>query len=568
VIKNSFVELSARERAEAVLDKETFRELLGPYEKYKSPHLLKQEIVAQNDDGIIILKGTFQGKPAVVISMEGNFQGGGIGEISGAKFAGTLELALEDNKKGIPTQPIVLFDTGGVRLQEANYGLLAIAEIQAAIVELRNFKPLIGVIPGRIGCFGGMSMTAGLFSYLIITKEGRLTLNGPEVIEQEAGVNEFDASDKVLVWNTTGGVSRVATGYADYLVKDSVEDIINSISECISLGIPVHRSRKIEVYESLLSSINPKEKLTPQGLREHMKSLGFLEKGYTVKKEISNEKESCEDETSEQLIKGRGRNWFHGIAQKEYVNKSKINSVLCGDIKLGGEIARVITIVPDENTYYPRSKGGEIGLQQGFEIARCVWEAIKEDKGKTPRPIIAVVDSPSQAYGYKEELLGIFLSCASAVDAYTTARIKGHPVVTFIVGNAISGAFLAHGLQGSYMISLDDDTIAVHAMSKKSAARITKRSISDMDKAAAEVPAIAYDIHSFNKLGALNSLLKVSNHEAPLKEDIDIIKAEFIKGISASRENGNTLKYRLETENAKVYRTLSIQVRKKLKELW
>ena len=40
-----------------------------------------------------------------------------------------------------------------------------------------------------------------------------------------------------------------------------------------------------------------------------------------------------------------------------------------------------------------------------------------------------------------------------------------------------------HGLQGSYMLSLDDETITVHAMSKKSAARITKRSIADMDDA-------------------------------------------------------------------------------------
>lgn len=553
---NSFVELTARERAEAILDKGTFRELLDPYENYKSPHLLKQGIVAQNDDGMIIGKGTFDNKPAVIISIEGNFQGGGIGEVGGAKFAGALELALEDNKKGIPTQPIILFDTGGVRLQEANYGLLAISEIQAAIVELRNYQPLIGVIPGRVGCFGGMSMAASLFSYLIITKEGRLTLNGPEVIEQEAGIKEFDASDKVLIWNTLGGANRVATGYADYLVEDSLEEIVQTIGKCIGLGIPVHRSTRIDAYENLLVSVNPKENLTPQGLQEYMKRYGFLKK------------DNRQNRLSAQVIHSRGSSWFNGIVGEDYVNKSRINSVLCGDISLNGEVARVITVIPDENTYYPRAKGGEVGLEQGWEIAKCIREAMKEDEGKVPRPIIAVVDTPSQAYGYKEELLGIFLSCASAVDAYASARLAGHPVVTFIVGNAISGAFLAHGLQGSYIISLDDNKVAVHAMSKKSAARITKRSISDMDKAAADVPAIAYDIHSFNCLGALNHLIKVNNHDAPVKEDINIIKAELIKGIKTSRENRNTLKYRLKTENARVYRKLSIEVREKLKEKW
>jgi malonate decarboxylase beta subunit len=566
VIKNSFVELSARERAKAILDKGTFRELLDPYEKFKSPHLLKQGIVAQNDDGMIIAKGTFKEKPSVVISMEGNFQGGGIGEISGAKFAGALQLALEDNKRGIQTQPIILFDTGGVRLQEANYGLLSIAEIQAAIVELRNHQPVIGVIPGRIGCFGGMSMTAGLFSYLIITKEGRLTLNGPEVIEQEAGIEELDASDKALIWNTIGGSNRVATGIADYLADDSVEDICEAISKCIEQGIPVHRSTKIKEYEHLLTSIDPMNKLTPQGLQNHMKKLKFLEKGYTIGQEASYETGNVKNEVTK--VSSRGRTWFHGIAQKEYIEKSKIHSVLCSDIMLNGELATVLAVVPDENTYYPRAKQGEVGLQQGWEVARCIRQVMAEDEGKKPRPIIAVVDVPSQAYGYKEELLGIFLSCASAVDAYASARLKGHPVITFIVGNAISGAFLAHGLQGSYMISLEDESITVHAMSKKSAARITKRSISDLDKSADAVPAIAYDIHSFNCLGALNCLLKVSDHEVPTKEDIDIVLGELEKGIRESRNRSNLLSYRLETENAKIYRVHSIKVREKLKELW
>ena len=50
----------------------------------------------------------------------------------------------------------------------------------------------------------GMSITSALMSYLIATKKARVGLNGPEVIEQEAGVREFDSSDKDLIWNTLG----------------------------------------------------------------------------------------------------------------------------------------------------------------------------------------------------------------------------------------------------------------------------------------------------------------------------------------------------------------------------
>lgn len=96
-------------------------------------------------------------------------------------------------------------------MQEANYGLLSISEIGNVIIALKQYVPVIGLIPGRVGSFGGMSITSALMSYLIATKKkkARVGLNGPEVIEQEAGVREFDSSDKDLIWNTLGSRQRV-----------------------------------------------------------------------------------------------------------------------------------------------------------------------------------------------------------------------------------------------------------------------------------------------------------------------------------------------------------------------
>ena len=186
-MKASFIELKGRERAQAILDKGTFNELLGPFERMESPHLEPQGIVPESDDGMIIARGTVNGQATVVLSIEGAFQGGGIGEVCGSKIAGSLEQALADNKAGKKIIPIIIFDTGGVRLQEANYGLLIISEIQSAIVALRDYVPVIGLIPGNVGCFGGMSITAALCSNLIMTATARFGMNGPEVIEQEAG---------------------------------------------------------------------------------------------------------------------------------------------------------------------------------------------------------------------------------------------------------------------------------------------------------------------------------------------------------------------------------------------
>ncbi len=117
---SSFIELKARQRAQALLDEGSYRELLDPFEGIISPWLGPQGIVPQADDGMVVAKGTINGKPAVVVAIEGAFQGGSMGEVSGAKMAAALELAAEDNRNGIPTQAVLCLETGGVRLQEAN----------------------------------------------------------------------------------------------------------------------------------------------------------------------------------------------------------------------------------------------------------------------------------------------------------------------------------------------------------------------------------------------------------------------------------------------------------------
>ena len=266
--KQSFIELSARERAKALLDEQSFRELLDPFARMMSPWLPKQNIVPQADDGVVVAKGTLQQKPVVIISIEGIFQGGSLGEVGGAKIAGALELAAEDNRKGIPTAAILLLETGGVRLQEANLGLAAIAEIQAAIVALRQYQPVIAVIAGSVGCFGGMSIAAALCSYLIMTQEGRLGLNGPQVIEQEAGVQEYDSKDRPFIWSITGGQQRAASGLVDAYVEDDRQQIKQQILQYLTQGLPdLHRSSNYDFYLNHLQGVDTTEQATPLQVR-------------------------------------------------------------------------------------------------------------------------------------------------------------------------------------------------------------------------------------------------------------------------------------------------------------
>jgi malonate decarboxylase beta subunit len=257
---NSFIELKARQRAQALLDDGIYRELLDPFEGIISPWLGPQGIVPQADDGMVVAKGTINGQPAVVVAIEGAFQGGSMGEVSGAKMAAALELAAEDNRNGIPTQAVLCLETGGVRLQEANLGLAAIADIHAAIVDLRRYTPVVGIVAGTVGCFGGMSIAAALCSYLIVTREARLGLNGPQVIEQEAGIEEYDSRDRPFIWSMTGGEVRYESGLVDALVGDGINAVKGAMNDAIAKGVPAkHRTDNYDDYLNRLTNFDTRK---------------------------------------------------------------------------------------------------------------------------------------------------------------------------------------------------------------------------------------------------------------------------------------------------------------------
>jgi malonate decarboxylase beta subunit len=256
--RQSVIEMRARERAQTILDPGSFRELLGPFDRLESPWLPLQGIVPESDDGVIVTRGQFAGKPAVIMAIEGAFQGGGMGEVSASKIACALMLARRDCERGQPILPVLLLETGGVRLQEANLGEGVVAEIHAEIIALRKYVPVIGVITGMVGCFGGMSITAGLCSYLVVLPQARLELNGPEVIEQEAGIDEFDSHDKHLIWSLMGGEQRYETGFADILIEDDGNALRQAIQALAERGVPVrHRSESVEEYRGRLTKIDP-----------------------------------------------------------------------------------------------------------------------------------------------------------------------------------------------------------------------------------------------------------------------------------------------------------------------
>ncbi|HWX03896.1 biotin-independent malonate decarboxylase subunit beta [Collimonas sp.] len=214
---NSYLEAHARERLDAVLDPGSFREFLPPSLRIVSPHLGQLDAPVSFDDGVAIGAGQLFGEPILVAAQEGGFMGGAVGEVHGAKLTGLLQRALLER----PHAVLLLLESGGVRLHEANAGLIAVSEVMRALLEVRAAGiPVIVLVGGSNGCFGGMGIVACCANAIVMSEEGRLAMSGPEVIETANGVEEFDARDRALVWRTTGGKHRYLLGDCQMLVAD------------------------------------------------------------------------------------------------------------------------------------------------------------------------------------------------------------------------------------------------------------------------------------------------------------------------------------------------------------
>jgi malonate decarboxylase gamma subunit len=272
--------------------------------------------------------------------------------------------------------------------------------------------------------------------------------------------------------------------------------------------------------------------------------------------------------SEESGLSRRGRIWFDALTGGAAANLSGLRSVCVADAALGGETARFIAVVPDAQNRFPRARAGEVGLDEGWALAHHVRATIAADDESTGRPIIAIVDVSSQAYGRREELLGIHLACAAAADAYASARLAGHPVIALLVGKAMSGAFLAHGYQANRIIALDSREVMVQAMGKQAAARVTRSSVEEMEKLGERIAPVAYDIRSYASLGLLHKLVEGIDADAPGRIDVDRVRAELVDAISDARAGPADLACRLTSSAARKTRAASIEVRRRLAEQW
>jgi biotin-independent malonate decarboxylase gamma subunit len=267
----------------------------------------------------------------------------------------------------------------------------------------------------------------------------------------------------------------------------------------------------------------------------------------------------------------RGRAWFRALAENHQPASGDPGTVLASEAQIGDETALFLCVVPNPSSRFPCVRDGQVGLEEAFTLAHHLRRVITEDREKPKaqkRPVIAIVDVKSQAYGRREETAGIFFAAAASADAYASARMAGHPVISLVAGHAFSGGFLTHGYQANRILAFDDAGIMIHAMHKEAAARITRRSVAELEQLGDEIAPMSYDVRDYAKLGLLYKLLHVDDPQHPTDADIDSIRHELIDAIQDARRGATDLSNRRQSDAAKQTRKAGIAVRAALEAQW
>ena len=181
--------ISARKRAEHLLDDQNFKELAKDVKpedflKFKDIKSYQQRINEASistgeSDALILVVGRIMKIKSVVALFEFDFMGGSMGSVVGEKFVRGIDYATENN---IPFVSVAA--SGGARMQEGLMSLMQMAKTTAALKKLDEKKiPYISILTDPT--MGGVSASFAFVADVVIAEPNALIgFAGPRVIEQ------------------------------------------------------------------------------------------------------------------------------------------------------------------------------------------------------------------------------------------------------------------------------------------------------------------------------------------------------------------------------------------------
>jgi malonate decarboxylase beta subunit len=496
--RTSFREATARRRLAAVLDPGSLSERLGPAARVTSPHLATLGLPVAFDDGVVVAEGTLGGAPVVAAAQEGAFLGGSVGEVHGAKLVGILRRARSSGARAV----LLLLDSGGVRLQEANAGLVAVSEVMRAVLETRAAGiPVIALVGGAWGCFGGMGIVARCCDAVAMSEEGRLGLSGPDVIETTKGVEELDASDRALVWRTYGGKHRWILGEADLLVEDDAAAFRAAALELAG------RPRPLALGPLALEQVRLEARLAAAGrcadAAEVWAVAGIRDSGRLPLLEAAAFRDAAGD--GRRFLAGlSGRAPRPGDGEPTRHADPGLDALFPAGhaVHADGGILRGLGRGPEGDVAVLGSLGGaELGVEGVLALSAEVLRTVSDHPG---RPLLVLVDSRGQRMSRRDELLGLNGLLGHLAACVELARRSGHRIQALVRGDAVSGGVLSLGFMADEVAAVEGANPWV--MSLPAMARVTKLPIERLEALSRTSPVFAPGLDPFLRLGAIEAV--------------------------------------------------------------
>ncbi len=374
--------MTARERIEYLLDKDSFQEL-DKFVVHRC-HDFGMENKKIPGDGVVTGYGSINNRKVFLFSQDFTVFGGSLSGPFGEKVCKVMDLAL---KNGAPF--IGLNDSGGARIQEGIVSLGSYGEIFKRNVLASGVVPQISVIMGP--CAGGAVYSPALTDFTIMVKKtSNMFITGPQVIKavtsEEVTPEELGGA---MTHNSRSGVAQFA--------EDSDQDALDRVKVLLSY-LPQNYREKTPLVEcsddpgridkSLNKAVptNPKK---PYDIKEIIQSVLDDTHFFEIQKHFAMN-----------MVTGFGR--LNGLAVGIVANQPKVLAG-CIDINASMKCARFVRMC------------------DCFNI-----------------PLVTFVDVPGFLPGVNQEYGGIIKHGAKIIYAYCEATV---PKITVITRKAYGGAY-------------------------------------------------------------------------------------------------------------------------------
>jgi biotin-independent malonate decarboxylase gamma subunit len=105
-------------------------------------------------------------------------------------------------------------------------------------------------------------------------------------------------------------------------------------------------------------------------------------------------------------------------------------------------------------------------------------------------------------------------------------------------------------------------------MHKEAAARITRRTVAELEKLGHEIAPMSYDVRDYAKLGLLFKLLHADDPQRPTSNEVAKVTKAITEAIADARKGKLDLSNRWESDASNTTRKGTVAVRTALEEQW